>query len=218
MAAPSLSVLDDFNRANGGLGSNWTTGLYTGTVAPSISSNAVAGSVSFAEAYWNPITPGPDTECFLTVTTQPGTGGFVYLHARSQSPGTSGMDAYELLMEKAAGTDTLTVNRVINEAGTNIGSRSQEISNGDSIGLVVLGAGATVTLQVWYRASGGSWAQLGADISDTNAARIVASGRIGAGSNDATARWDDFGGGTQVSAARAPALRRSPHRFIRSLS
>jgi Concanavalin A-like lectin/glucanases superfamily len=198
VAAPSLAVLDNFNRANGGLGSNWTTGLYAGTVAPQISSNAVQGDPSFAEAYWN-VASYTDTEVFKTITTQPATGDLTYLWARGQVPGTAGADAYELVITKQAGTDLWELNRVIDNTPTNLASRNQELANGDTMGLVVLGTGATVTLQIWYRPSGGSWTQLGADVSDSNAARIVAAGRIGAGSNSSTERWDDFGGGEQVA-------------------
>lgn len=203
MAAPSLAVLDNFNRANGNIqagNANWTSpGLYEGAVVVSIVSNVVAGNAGFAEAYWNAATFG-DTEVGITITTLPATNGLVYLWARGQSPGTSGADGYQLVYERLSGTDSIRVDRVINQSETTLATRSQEVSVGDSIALVVLGSGATVTLQIWYRASGGSWSQLGADISDTNANRITANGRIGFGSNDATARMDDFFGGTQVSA------------------
>lgn len=197
MAAPSTSILDTFNRANGALGANWSSPTYAGDDSPTVISNACGQSGSdYADANWNGATY-TESEVYATLTVVPATGNQVYLMARIQSPNTSGMDAYTLLLTKASGTDTLDVMRTINGADTSIATRSQEVSAGDALGLVVLGTGATVTIQVWYRASGGSWTQLGADISDTNANRITAAGRIGLGLQNSTARWDDFGGGEQ---------------------
>ena len=59
-AASAAAVSDNFNRANGGLGSNWTT--VAGTAAPKIASNTLqpgtAGAVN--SAYWSGSTFGAD--------------------------------------------------------------------------------------------------------------------------------------------------------------
>lgn len=200
MAAPSLSILDNFNRANGALGANWSGPTYQGDTALSIISNAAGGnSATFFDSNWSAATFGPDSEVYATLTAVPGTGDEAYMHARIQSPNTAGMDAYELSVVKGSGTDTISIRRVIDNSPTELATRSQEVAAGDRLGLVVLGTGATVTIQAWYSSGGGAWSQLGADVSDANAARITASGRIGIGTAEATARWDDFGGGTQVA-------------------
>jgi hypothetical protein len=63
----------------------------------------------------------------------------------------------------------------------------------------VSGTGATVTIRA-YRHNGTAWAQIGSNISDTNAARITSAGFIGLGGYQTTntMRIDDFGGGTSV--------------------
>jgi hypothetical protein len=200
MAFGDSGVLDTFTRADtlGDSSANWTTGLYSGTSTFGISSNQAYGPAGdYRERYWNQSTPGPDSEVFVTLPVRPANGEVVYLWLRAQGPGTSGADAYEIIINgNAGGTNhTWDINRVINESGTSLATRTQTISNGDAFGLRAIGSGATVTIQAWYRASGGSWAQLGADISDTNASRITAAGRIGLGFNGATTRADDFGGG-----------------------
>lgn len=205
MAAPSLAVLDNFNRANGGLGANWTTGFYAGSVAPTITSNQVAGNASYAEAWWNPASY-TESEAYITVATLQNTGEVVYLEARAQTPG-SNFDGYELLYTRGSG---MVVNRVVNEAATQLGATiAQELTAGDRMGMVVLGTGATVTIEVW-RFTAGAWSLL-ATRTDTDANRITAAGRIGFGSNSATVRLDDFGGGEQVAAGvDLPLLPNSP--------
>lgn len=216
MAAPSLAVLDDFNRANGALGANWASPNYQGDASPTVISNAFGQSgTDYADANWAGATY-TETEVFATLTAVPANGSVAYLHARIQSQGAAGFDAYELRVTKASGTDTVDLFRIINNAETNLATRSQEVAAGDALGMFVSGTGATVTMQIWYRASGGSWTQLGSDVADTNASRITAAGRIGAGVQGNTARWDDFGGGEQVAASpRARPPFRRPYRFFR---
>lgn len=205
MAAPNQPILDTFNRADGGLGSNWTSPIWVGDDNPAIVSNTFRGGNSTGsdgDGYWN-VASYTESEVYITVTTLPSAGTGPYLMARIQSPNSAGMDAYQLYCAKVAGAgnDTWVLNRVINEASTLLANGTQEFSAGDSFGLVVLGTGATVTVQAWYRASGGSWVQLGSDYSDTNAARITAAGRIGVGCQGNVGRLDDFGGGEQAAAS-----------------
>jgi hypothetical protein len=47
----ALPATDNFNRADGGLGSNWTT--QTGFTAPAISGNRVVSGGGYGFAYWN---------------------------------------------------------------------------------------------------------------------------------------------------------------------
>jgi hypothetical protein len=206
MAFPTTSVLDDFNRANGALGSNWTNDPFgTTQPAPAITSNAVTFGTFGCAAWWNPGTFGADSEVFCTVATKPANGtGFLQLLARIQTPGSTAGDAYKAELSPATGTDTVDVYRVINGVDTAVGSVSQEFNAGDKVGMEVTGTGATVTIKI-FRHDGVSWAQVGASISDTNAARIVTAGNIGLGcfQSTATAVADDFGGGTLAAGGGA---------------
>jgi hypothetical protein len=58
---------DNFDRADGGLGANWTT--ITGMTAPAIVSNAVVGDADPEGAYYNAVTPPADQWAQVTVTT-----------------------------------------------------------------------------------------------------------------------------------------------------
>ncbi|MBO0885102.1 MAG: hypothetical protein J2P17_33175, partial [Mycobacterium sp.] len=72
-SAHASTASDNFNRANGGLGSNWTT--VAGTVAPKIVSNKVqpgtAGAVN--SAYWSANTFGGDQFAQATLPNSSGT-------------------------------------------------------------------------------------------------------------------------------------------------
>jgi hypothetical protein len=58
-------VLDNFNRANGAVGSNWTT--VSGASTPTIISNQVASPSLRARAYWNLSTFTSPLEIYVTV-------------------------------------------------------------------------------------------------------------------------------------------------------
>lgn len=63
-----IALLDDFNRSDGGLGTNWTTNV--GQTAPSIVSFQVKGtSAARYGAYWNADTFIDDQKACLDITT-----------------------------------------------------------------------------------------------------------------------------------------------------
>jgi hypothetical protein len=74
-AFPSTAVLDNFNRADGGLGSDWST--TTSTSAYRILSNQVQVISSSADVYRYSVTPayGPNQEAFFTFTQLSATAG-----------------------------------------------------------------------------------------------------------------------------------------------
>lgn len=215
MTGPNQPILDDFNRANTTLNTgSWAGPTYSGDSALELISNAAGGSGagSFFDSNWSAASY-TESEVYAQLTAVPASADVAYMHCRIQAPNTAGMDAYELLLTKAAGTDSIEVFRVINATPTSLATRSQEVSAGDWLSMVVTGTGATVTIQVWYSTDGTNWSQLGADISDTNAARITSSGRIGLGVQGATGRWDNFGGGEHAAATAdrlSPVLYLSP--------
>lgn len=215
MAFPTTSVLDDFNRANANLtaSANWGTGVYGfGDTTMTISSNkAIPGSVTsnWYRNYWQATTFGPDSEVYATISVAAAAGHFSELSARLQSPATTGADAYELEIGWTAGNEDLFVYRVVNDVFTTLRNTSGgfgALAAGDKVGLEVTGAGATVTLRVYANLAGAGWTQVGTDLADANAARIVAAGNIAVShQGEVGGAWDDFGGGT-ISAGGTKAI------------
>lgn len=197
MAFPSTSVLDNFTGTNGTdlpvYSSNWQTAP-TGGVNLEIQSNAATGTAaasnntnSWATSY------GPDCEVYVTITTKPADGNILLLLARGvQETSLATADGYCLRFAPVAGTDTITIQRIDNGAQTSISSAfSQEVSNGDSIGLEIIGN----TLTAYYKPSGGAWTSLGSTTDST----YTTAGKIGLLTSSTTIRLDDFGGGTYVA-------------------
>lgn len=59
MAAPTTPILDDFNRANGPSGTNWTAIFSATEPLPSIATNKLSNATGSAQSgYWNPSTFG----------------------------------------------------------------------------------------------------------------------------------------------------------------
>lgn len=199
MAFPTTStVLDNFNRVS--IGANWTA-CFGGGANLNVDGAAVYQTAGFISAFWNPATYGPDLEAWITISTKPtnndGSNPSCWLIGRAQTPSASTADWYELDVLPAAGTDAWQLYRNINNSFTLLTSGTQEWTNGDKLGLEILGSGATVTIN-GYRHNGTSWSNF-ATYSDTDANRITAAGYIGTGISDVSpfpCRLDDFGGGT----------------------
>ena len=200
MAFPTTSVIETFTGADTTTppNSNWTN--FWGSSAGAnlgirITSNrAAANNTSFyCTAYWDTETFGPNCEAFCTITTVPINGDIIGLWIRGQSPGLSTDDGYLVGADKSAGTDTFDVYRIDNNTYTLLGSAiSQEFAANDSFGISAVGS----TLEIWYKASGGSWTSLGTKTDGT----YSGAGYIGI-SIDKAAQLDDFGGGTVVAAS-----------------
>lgn len=71
----STLATDDFNRANGGLGTNWTT--VSGFNALSISSNACIATNDPCGAYYNAVTPPNNQWTQCTAGTLTGSGDLI---------------------------------------------------------------------------------------------------------------------------------------------
>lgn len=210
MAFPSTSVLSAFTGADENPlseGGNWAGPLRTTAGQARRVTNQYgppSSGTSTGESYWTPSTPGPDSEVFVTVAGLPtGNGFFSGLCARIQTPNTSGVDFYALeVVRTSAGVYTPSIYRVINGTFTKITDLATfNPTVGEMWGLEVVGAGATVTLRMW-RNTGSGWVQVGSDVSDTDANRIVAAGKLGlylGGTIPTGWRFDDFGGGTVIS-------------------
>ena len=72
MTFPTTSVLDSFDRADGGLGSNWSTPTFV--TGFNISSNVAFGATTANIQYYNVATYGADFEIFADVSNLPGSG------------------------------------------------------------------------------------------------------------------------------------------------
>jgi hypothetical protein len=203
VAFPTTSVLSTFDGANEeplSEGGNWAgpiraasaslgaCRLVSNTVGPS-----TVGGISTSESYWTPTTFGADQEVFCTVSAAAtGTQGFS-IWCRLQQEGADTVDGYNLSYTHGTG---FRMFRIANAAFSQVGStNTQAVSTGDAAGLSVIGT----SLEMWYKASGGSWTSLG---TGTNS-DVAGAGKLGISISQATAavRLDAFGGGEVVAAA-----------------
>lgn len=182
---PTTSVLDNFDRADGAPGANWTT-AFGNSDALTISSNKITSAVAgFGGMAWNAAQFGPDVEVYATLSTLPGATKSVHLNARFTSL-LATANGYYLKVVPSTGVWTF----VRDDAGTpvNLGTASQAVSAGDSIGISIIGS----TFTAYYKAAAGSWTAIG----NYTDATYGAAGYAGLESADNTARADNFGGGT----------------------
>ncbi len=108
--ANAATVSDNFNRANGGLGSNWTT--VAGTTAPKIANNTLQPGTAGAlnSAYWSASTFSGDQ---FAQTNLPNSSGGKYGHgiavrsARCPYPGIISLQSVALMTIKAFWIDRL---------------------------------------------------------------------------------------------------------------
>lgn len=199
MAFPTTGILDNFNRTNDPHPVTGWTDYYNGW---DLVSNAFKGSAAadWSVSYWNAGT-FQNCEGYFTITTKDTTNGSnVWLEFRVAQAGTNEYGYYIVAVTNSSGNDSLTLG--YQDAG---GTHSlldvfQEVSNGDSIGF----SANDSTLQLWYKASGGSWTQLGTDVTDTT---YTAAGYLELSCYGTAWVIDDFGGGTIVSGGGGTAGR-----------
>lgn len=202
MTFPTTAVLDTFNRADENpLGNgNWSTIAPYDDGALKLVSNQAAMSGLITEyngSYWSAATFGADCEAYVTIPTAPVATGRIYLNWRVANPTSATLfSGYTLeLIKVNAGTDTLKVFRTDNAVDTQLGATiNQEVSDGDALGISMVGA----TITVYYQASGGSWTALTtrSDSTYTGAGYIVLQIALGT-----LTRCDQFGGGTYIPPA-----------------
>jgi hypothetical protein len=193
MAFPTTAVLDNFDRANGGLGANWSGPVINGNGRMAIISNQVQPGAAGADDYYNVATYA-ECEVYCDMPALPAANKIAWIMARIVSPNVANAtDGYEIDYTYKTTTDTIQVYRIDNSSWTQLGATiSQDFSAGDSLGMEI--AGGTITP---YRKTGGSWAALSA----RSDATYSAAGYIAFGGDDVTSmRLDNFGGGTIVAA------------------
>jgi hypothetical protein len=184
LSFPASAILDSFNRADTGPppSASWTSTWEPGSAGHSVVSNVCLSASGNSTTYWN-TTFGPNVEVYTKVATS--SISYLQLAARLINVGTSNVSGY--LLSTTGGN--LEVYRIDNDAYTLLGaSISQTVSNGDSIGMSIVGS----TITVWYKSGAGSWTNMGTR-TDSN---YSGAGKIGIRSGSSNDKFDDFGGGT----------------------
>lgn len=198
MAFPTTGVLDAFTDTNGvdlpAHSASWVAPP-AGAVNLEVQSNQATGTTAGYCLNYRSTNYGPSSEAYVTVVTPPATSGIATVGVRyANETSFATLDGYNLTLTVAAGTDTLTIQRIDNGVSTALGAAiSQEVSAGDAFGLYANGS----TLQAYYKASGGSWGQVGTDRTDST---YSAAGKIALLCTGTTVRFDDFGGGSATQA------------------
>lgn len=189
MAFPTTGILDTFSDTEGPPMTGWATP--TGLAGLKSASGTCLANAANAVGFWNSALSGADCEAFVTVTTATSASNTVGVWARCANVGSAATtDGYLVSMGEGA-TDLWSIYRVDNGVPTLLGSTfSQEVSNGDSIGIQVIGS----TIGAWYKASAGSWTELATRTDST----YTAAGYVGLSISDTTGRCDNFGGGVYV--------------------
>jgi len=211
MAFPTTPVLDDFNRSNGAIGSNWSTpAVGSSDVAPTINTNVViAGTSVYGSAYWNVETFGPDCEVYMTIPAAATGWSAGFLTCRAQDINTASQDEYQIQIDVSGGID---LKRTINDTQSAVLLALADVINaGDKIGMRVITQGNDNLIEIWADVGAG-WVMLD-DYLDVNANStypvIANAGYIAFalyGNSAVTRSIDDFGGGTYVPLALDEAL------------
>lgn len=138
-AFPSEAVLDDFNRADGALGANWSPDTFSfSNPAPTISSNRLVGIAGDNRAYYSLTQHLADGQVAATVPVLAPTNEKAALAWRVQGPDTAGVDGYEVESNQTG--DGLRIFRVDNQSYTQIGLLESPLVAGDKMGVRFTGS------------------------------------------------------------------------------
>jgi uncharacterized protein (TIGR03118 family) len=185
---PTTPVLDDFNRANGPAGLNWTMLRPTGYEPMNISGNAAIDSSAsdFAANYWNPAMFGPDVEAYATIANW-GAGDAIRIGARIQNAGTTSASGYYLQIDD---TGVWTILRVDQGPSTTLATGpTLPPHNGDKIMIRIIG---TVVTALHF--TSGNWAVVMSYDTATDGTQYTSPGNVAI--QFQTSTIDNFGGGT----------------------
>jgi hypothetical protein len=160
-----------------------------GEVGLGVSANQVACSLTTTcTAWWNASQFGPDVTASVSLPTLPGVGNAARVYARLQSPGSAGVDGYEVRLQQQSGTDQVYIDRLDNAAITTLASFGQEFSAGDKLQIRVIGS----SVQAWRYSAGSGWVKVG----EANDSTYAGAGYVGIALRGTSGRLDDFSGGT----------------------
>lgn len=208
MSFPTTSVIDNFNRADGGLGAAWQADS-AGDSALAILTNQIVGVANLAAAAYTVAKYANNQEAFVDVPVVDATAGaFVQLNLRAD--GLALNNVYFLRYHHDTGQWEFR-KRVAGGASAQFGTPvTQAITAGDTIGFSVIGSTLTA-----YRKTGGVWTQImqTVDSSVPGTGGDLIGMQISSGAS-ALARLDNFGGGVvahhlapSVAAGIAPGIR-----------
>lgn len=193
-SAPTTSVLDNFNRADGSLGANWSN---LGPSAAAITSNqARINGSSYGYAWWNANSYTGAGEVYVTAqTASVNTGDQLYLDIVSGWSSGS-LNGYEVSLTRGATNDTIEFSKYANGSETSLGAAQTmtgHIGAGDKVALTREAGGL---LKAWRSASGSStWTQIGTTVTNATYFEAGQAWQVGWGASNSGYRVDDVGGG-----------------------
>jgi hypothetical protein len=189
---PSTPIIDDFNRANGSIGPNYTWAVGSGYT---ISGNLALAPVGATRGWWNADTFTASHEVYATWPTVP-SGDSVLLTFAGPDLADNG---YHLILTRSGGNAFLRVARITGGYTEILGpiNLGTDVANGQSFGIRV---SPTQTISMYWKYSDGLWYRIGSVI-DTN---LPATARIGVG-GILSNTINDLGGGTCCGGAVSPA-------------
>lgn len=180
---PLTPILDNFNRTNEGPPMTGWTDIYNGL---KVVSNQAKGNI--ADFNVSNYTVGGtylDAEAYITVVTVGGASQDLYLGVRMQTP-ISNEYGYFIYLKKS--DNTLKLLRGQSGPDAILSSVSQTVSNGDSIGISVVGS----AIKGYYKAAAGSWTL----VTSTTDTTYPLAGGIEISENGTTYVLDNLGGGS----------------------
>jgi hypothetical protein len=182
-------VLDDFNRANGPAGANWSLFRPSAGGAMNVSGSAAvdASTTLFTWDFWNASSFGPDCEAYVTVAKY-GASDMIRIGARTVNAGTTGASGYFVAVSS---TGAWSILRIDSGPSTTLASGvTQTLASGDKIGIRIVGS---VITALHYTSAGG-WMQVLSYDTGSDATRYTAAGQIAL--EFKTSTLDDLGGGS----------------------
>jgi hypothetical protein len=209
MAFPTTSVLDDFNRADGALGTNWST--LSGGAAGNVATNqwrSIAGGGGYSETWWNPASFTNTQEVFCTVTALAATGAsnqvFLDIFQGWSTSSTAALSGYQLVYTRNTSNDQLQIFKYTNGAFAQLGTTTTlaaRLVANDKLGFERTSGGVLTG----YTNQSATWSS---QVTTTDAAGFFSGGQaanLGIGAFDSAIAWrlDDFGGGQTVAATVA---------------
>lgn len=152
-----LPILDNFNRANQDPIVGWTTfdvANYKNlaVVSNQLKRGATGGTGNYGNAIYSMIF-NADQAFYFTIVTRGGDGQRLEIHIRAQDIQTTTLDAYIVeLTRNISGNDAISILRVDNGIGTQLGAldTSVDFLDGDGFRLSMQGS----VISVWRRSSG----------------------------------------------------------------
>jgi hypothetical protein len=187
--APTTPVLDNFNRANGAVGSSWSVVRPPVFAGMNVSGNAAVDSSSsqFAWNYWNPSVFGPDCEAYVTVSSY-GLSDSIRIGARASNGSATTHSGYYVAVSSGGAWSII---RIDNNVSTTLASGvTQTLASGDKLAIRIVGS----VINALHYTGGSGWQQVLSY--DTSSDNIRYSGAGLLALEFKTSTLDDFGGGS----------------------